>query len=116
MARGRFVSKAISLDEKIERHSVPVALALKVIKRDRCTCQYCGKQGEFINRYGKPTVVENPNGIDLQAREFYNGLDVIPFQIDHIIPISQGGQNTEDNLVLSCRHCNLSKGAKINGQ
>jgi 5-methylcytosine-specific restriction endonuclease McrA len=112
VARGRFVSKEISLDEKVKRPVIPVDLARRVIKRDKCTCQYCGKVGEFVYRYGKPTVVENPNGINLNAMEFYNGPDVIPFQIDHIIPISQGGQNTEDNLLLSCRHCNLSKGAK----
>jgi len=116
MARGRFISKAISLDEKVERHSVPLAVRLAVMVRDNCTCQYCGKRGEPIMRYGVPRVVENPKSIKLQEMDYYNGPDVISFHLDHIIPISKGGQNTVENLVLCCRHCNLSKGAKTNGQ
>ena len=112
MARGRMISKAISLDETGERHSIPIHITHAVIKRDNCICHYCGKEGEFIMRYGKPTVVENPDGLDLKAMEFYNGSDVVPFQIDHVIPVSAGGQNVKGNLVLSCRHCNLSKGAR----
>ncbi len=30
--------------------------------------------------------------------------------LDHITPTSRGGLNTADNLVLSCRGCNLWKG------
>ncbi len=30
-------------------------------------------------------------------------------EIDHIIPISQGGKGTDDNLVSACRDCNTSK-------
>lgn len=112
MARGRFISKAISLDEKVKRRIIPIHLVREVIERDQCRCQYCGRHGEITRRYGKLVVLENPNGINLAELDYYNGSDVIPFQIDHIIPISQGGMNTVNNLLLSCRHCNLSKGAK----
>lgn len=30
--------------------------------------------------------------------------------IDHVMPRSRGGKSTWDNLVTSCRHCNLKKG------
>jgi len=33
--------------------------------------------------------------------------------IDHIIPISRGGQNTEDNIQLLCRSCNTKKGVRL---
>jgi HNH endonuclease len=33
----------------------------------------------------------------------------VAFEIDHIIPIAQGGSNQLDNLALSCRICNLRK-------
>lgn len=32
--------------------------------------------------------------------------------LDHYIPISKGGEHSNDNLVLSCPKCNLTKGAK----
>lgn len=35
------------------------------------------------------------------------------FQVDHFIPLSRAGTNWPDNLVISCRSCNLAKGAKL---
>jgi len=34
----------------------------------------------------------------------------IPLTIEHIIPIARGGTDDEDNLWLSCRLCNETKG------
>lgn len=33
--------------------------------------------------------------------------------IDHVIPISKGGQHTLDNVRVACRGCNSAKGAKV---
>jgi 5-methylcytosine-specific restriction endonuclease McrA len=33
-------------------------------------------------------------------------------EIDHIIPVSQGGDSTLDNLVTACRRCNRKKAAR----
>lgn len=35
------------------------------------------------------------------------------FQIDHIIPVSLGGLNVDENLVTCCSNCNLKKGNKV---
>lgn len=32
--------------------------------------------------------------------------------LDHIYPLSRGGNNTDENCQLLCRSCNISKGAK----
>lgn len=51
-----------------------------VFKRDRFTCQYCGRQ---------------PGSEDLT--------------IDHVTPRAQGGTSTWDNCVLACLDCNARK-------
>jgi 5-methylcytosine-specific restriction endonuclease McrA len=36
-----------------------------------------------------------------------------PFHIDHIVPVSRGGSNRDDNLCVACAPCNLRKSAKV---
>lgn len=52
-----------------------------VFLRDDYTCQYCGRTP-----------------------------DVSELNLDHVIPRSRGGPATWENLVTSCRTCNLRKG------
>jgi 5-methylcytosine-specific restriction endonuclease McrA len=95
---------------------IPLDLRIEIYRRDKNTCQYCGKEGVLIRRYGKPCVIENPRNVDISdSCGSYNGLDVIPFEIDHIIPLYYGGKTTADNLILSCRKCNRSKAYKMQG-
>ena len=42
----------------------------------------------------------------------YCSSDEGPFHIDHIIPVSKGGTDDEDNLCVACVPCNLSKSDK----
>lgn len=35
-----------------------------------------------------------------------------PHQIDHIVPVVQGGASVLDNLCVACRACNASKGGQ----
>ncbi len=37
-------------------------------------------------------------------------------ELDHIVPISRGGEHTYRNTQLLCRRCNLNKGARAAGQ
>ena len=96
----------------LNKKSIPITVRLYVIKRDKNTCQYCGKRGIFIFRYGKPTVVEKSGNIELNEYTHYNGSKVIPFEIDHILARFNGGENNPDNLALSCRKCYRKKGTK----
>jgi 5-methylcytosine-specific restriction endonuclease McrA len=35
------------------------------------------------------------------------------YHVDHIKPLSRGGSNNPENLVIACPSCNLSKGSKL---
>ncbi len=59
----------------------PLRLSRKnIFLRDKYTCQYCGV---------RPTVKE--------------------LNLDHVQPRSRGGRSTWENLVTSCRRCNMNK-------
>lgn len=66
-----------------ERKTIPKSVRFEVMKRDKFTCQYCGRSA--------PDVI---------------------LEIDHIEPVSKGGDNSIMNLVTSCRDCNRGKSDK----
>jgi len=84
--------------EKIEsergslRHGVvkmndSLRLRFKVLNRDKFKCRYCGR-----GPANDESVILN---------------------VDHIKPLSSGGEWTEENMITSCRECNLGKSDKI---
>lgn len=66
-----------------QRKPLSKKIRFEVFKRDKFTCQYCGRS--------VPDVV---------------------LQVDHIKPVAKGGKNDIMNLVTSCSDCNLGKGAR----
>lgn len=64
-----------------ERKAIGKKMRFEVFKRDKFTCQYCGRKA--------PDVV---------------------LEVDHIKPVAEGGKNTILNLITSCRDCNRGKG------
>lgn len=38
---------------------------------------------------------------------------VKPYEIEHIIPLSKGGDNSEENIALACKLCNAQKNNKL---
>lgn len=98
-----------------KRKAIPHDTMMKVYRRDRFTCQHCGKVGEFIYRYGIPRVIENLDGIKFD-KPYYNGDGIIVFEIDHIKPVYLGGTNDIKNLQLLCHRCNRKKGLNYNGK
>lgn len=43
--------------------------------------------------------------------EYCNGTNSL--SIEHIVPLSRGGSNLPDNITVSCKSCNSSKGSKL---
>lgn len=48
-----------------------------------------------------------------EGRCRYCGSKNPPFHLDHVYPVSKGGETSIDNLVLACRKCNSEKSAKV---
>jgi len=66
-----------------KRKSIGKGQRFNIFRRDGFTCRYCGAQ--------PPEVV---------------------LEIDHVVPVSAGGGNDDDNLVTACWRCNHGKSAK----
>ena len=66
-----------------KRKPLTKKVRFEVFKRDRFTCQYCGRMA--------PDII---------------------LEIDHIIPVAAGGTNDLLNLVTSCKDCNRGKGKR----
>lgn len=64
--------------------NVSKRVRFEIFKRDGFTCRYCGRKS--------PQVV---------------------LELDHIVPISQGGHNDPMNLATSCYDCNRGKSDKM---
>lgn len=69
---------------KSKRKSISKKVRFEVFKRDSFKCQYCGDT--------PPKVV---------------------LELDHINPVSKGGDNDIDNLVAACFDCNRGKSDKL---
>ena len=63
------------------KQHIPRNLRERIIERDGLRCVYCDE--------------------DLSDAEIH---------MDHVIPESQGGETTYNNLQVTCRKCNLAKG------
>ena len=68
---------------------------LRVLDRDGWTCQICGT----------PTPRRLRGTFEDDAPE-----------LDHVVPLSQGGPHTPENTQCACRRCNLDKAATAVGQ
>ena len=66
-----------------KRKPLSKKIRFEVFKRDKFTCQYCGRSA--------PDVV---------------------LEVDHIKPVAEGGDNDIINLVTSCFDCNRGKGKR----
>jgi len=68
------------------RRKIPDSIRRQVYQRAHHLCEYChaSEQWQYVR-----------------------------FTVDHVIPLSQGGANTPDNLALACFHCNRRKSDRI---
>lgn len=77
------------------RNIIEIVNPFVVFRRDKYVCQLCGRL----------TLHKKRGTYDDRAPE-----------LDHIIPLSRGGDHTYANTQCSCRKCNIAKGATPLGQ
>lgn len=63
----------------------------------------------------RKAVAERANGCCEYCRSQVR-FAIQPFSVEHIIPRSQGGETTLDNLALACQGCNNYKYNKTEGR
>jgi flavodoxin len=68
-----------------KRKPISPKLRFEVFKRDNHKCQYCG-------------ATPKDEGVVLE--------------VDHILPVYEGGDNSFENLITSCKQCNIGKGKR----
>lgn len=88
---------AARLARKVQQRAVSVEVVnpLIVLERDKWRCQLCGV------------------GTPKRLRGSYN--DRAP-EVDHIVPLSKGGEHSYCNVQCACRRCNLLKLDRPYGQ
>lgn len=67
----------------MKRKAISTKTRFEIFKRDGFVCQYCG--------------AHPPQAI---------------LHVDHIVPVVEGGDNEQSNLVTACSCCNLGKGPR----
>lgn len=79
--------KDVASHRKPRRHKrkqLSRRLRFEVLARDHFTCRYCGRSA--------------PN---------------VPLEVDHILPVAEGGTSTRDNLLTACHDCNSGKRDRV---
>lgn len=80
--------KAVNM--KKDRKKISKGMRYDVLRRDNFRCKSCGI-----------TPIDNP---------------AVKLHVDHIIPVSTGGETIMHNLQTLCSDCNLGKAAKTNNK
>lgn len=95
--RGRELDRAKNHRRRAARLSASVVEDIKpieVFKRDGYRCHICGRKTDPSKRYPHPM---SPS-------------------LDHIVPLSVGGDHSRANVATACLSCNLSKGNRAVGE
>ncbi len=92
---------------------------ITVFRRDAWTCRYCN-EAVFFTPVLKLLDALNP-GHGYYHPNGKTGAVLYDFQwkwatVDHIVPVTHGGQNMLDNYVTACWKCNLTLNDKLEGK
>ena len=89
-----FQQKDVKAKEVAKRRRVSPTQRKTVLERDGYKCRICGISRQYLD--------DKAPGLGEYLR----------LEIDHIVPIAQGGTSDESNLQCLCWRCNSLKGSK----
>lgn len=88
-----FQQKDVKAKEVAKRRRISPTQRKAVLERDDSTCQICGISRKYLD-------------------DMAPGLgEYLRLEIDHIVPIAQGGTSDTSNLQCLCWRCNAKKGS-----
>lgn len=93
-AHRRYIAHNARKNHKRRAAGPKVMSVYEIAKRDGCSCYVCGKRVDMT----------------LSGRAKWGPT------IEHLVPVSRGGTNAPENLALSHRHCNTSRGNRGHAQ
>lgn len=86
------IERELRLNGRTANDIITKSIRQRIAARDGFICQYCGDAGTMTN-----------------------GPDGTTWTVDHVMPLSKGGNTADDNLVLACKPCNSRKHANTVG-
>jgi len=75
-------------------------------------CSKCGLEGMFFRESIEGGTVDL-NLFGMADAENEQGIRLIMLTTDHIVPLSKGGGNHQENLQVMCKECNGEKGSHL---
>lgn len=78
-------------------------------------CAKCGLEGLFFMNAdsGEEAIDLNLFGLVDAEKDGEQGVRLIMLTVDHIMPLSKGGGNHQENLQVMCKNCNGEKGSRL---
>lgn len=83
---------------------------VKAKLRESCRRYQATKRAVTVEVVSPSAVWERDGGLCWMCCE---PVTLLKMQIDHVVPISRGGEHSYANCKTSCRRCNLHKGSKL---
>jgi 5-methylcytosine-specific restriction endonuclease McrA len=96
-----------------KRPSIPRTLMVRVYRRDRWTCRYCGQRTIFypvMPLLGVIFPAQFPFHRNWKAGQTHPAVAALSSIVDHVVPGALGGEwLAQSNLVTACWPCNTRK-------
>ena len=102
--------KSIEKKERIQARMPAAHVTRNIFERDGWRCRFCGTR-VFSTKSRKVIIDAFPAEAHWADKEYerHAALNCQAASLDHILPHSRGGDNSEDNLVTACGPCQFGR-------